>query len=227
MRALVGLVPVIVFALSSCGQTGASPGAGAPDDSGVVTASNGVAATCHPTCSTAADCGTPGDPLYDPSHFACQAGICQWLGCRSPSECSAEAHGGNFLCKAASGAAPTCVPACQRPADCVPPGNTSALDDVNHFACTAGACVWTGCASTAECAAATHTSKVSCERPAGATAPTCVPTCATANDCVMQSGGALGDASHYACQAHRCQWLGCKSTTECTKALASSRYVCE
>ena len=43
----------------------------------------------------------------------------------------------------------------------------------------------------------------------------------------MQGGGTLGDVSHFACRANRCEWLGCKSTTECTTALASSKYVCE
>ncbi len=225
MRALMGLVPVTVYALASCGTAGSVPN---PDDSGDTLDSNAQVATCHPTCSTAADCGAPGDPLYDPSHFACKAGLCQWLGCRSASECSSEAHGGNFLCQtAAAGQPPGCVPACQRPADCVPPGTPAGLEDASHFSCISGACFWTGCRSTAECVTATQTNKVSCERPSGAPANTCVPTCNTAADCVMQGSGTLGNINHYACRSNRCQWLGCKSTTECTQALASSRYVCE
>jgi hypothetical protein len=221
MRGLLGLVPITVFALASCGT------AGSTSDPGNTTTSNTQAATCRPTCSTAADCGMAGDPLYDPSHFACQKGRCEWLGCNSAAECSAEAHGGNFVCRS-TGGAPSCTPSCRTPADCVPPNAAGvALEDASHFACTNGACVWLGCRSTAECAAATHATKVACDQPAGAPAPTCVPTCTSAADCAMQGTGILGDASHYTCVAGRCQWLGCKSTMECTVALASSKYVCE
>jgi hypothetical protein len=223
MRSLLGLVSVVVFALASCGM-----GATAPDDPPVETAGNGVAASCHATCNTAADCGTPGDPLYDPNHFTCQAGLCQWQGCRSASECNAEGHGSHFVCRAAAAGPPSCAPACQKPSDCVPPGApTPSLQDASHYTCAAGACVWTGCRSTSECVAATHDSQVSCEAAAGEPVRACVPTCKVATDCVVPGSGKLGDAHHYACQSGRCQWLGCKSTLECTTALSSSKYVCE
>jgi hypothetical protein len=225
MRALFALVIFGVFGAASCGTTGSVPA----DDSGNMTDSSGHVANCQPTCSTAADCGAPGDPLYDSTHFACQAGICTWLGCRAASECTTSAHGGKFLCKAeAPGQPPSCMSACQHPADCVPAGaSVVGLNDASHFACNAGACEWLGCRSQAECVSATGTSQVACERPAGAPASTCVPTCSTASDCAMQGGGTLSDANHYACKSGRCQWLGCKSTAECRMALASSRYVCE
>jgi hypothetical protein len=225
MRALLALVPVTVFALASCGSGNPTPSATGDPDS---TMGNGPPLSCHPTCSAASDCGAPGDPLYDPSHFACQAGLCEWLGCRSASECTSEAHGGTFLCQSAGGgAAAACVPACQAAADCVPPGNTTVLQDVHHFACNGGVCVWLGCASTAECATALNTTKVACDLSGGGPTPACEPTCTSSADCVMQGGGLLSDKNHYACQAGRCQWLGCKSTAECTEALASSRYVCD
>jgi hypothetical protein len=228
MKALFARVLVMVVAQASCASHETKTSAAAIDAGVVSITSGGASATCRPTCTTATDCGLPGDPLYDPSHFACQAGLCQWLGCKAASECSAEAHGGNFLCQKAAGApAPSCVPACQRPADCVPRGNTNPLSDERHFACTAGACVWRGCASAADCSAALHTAKVACEALPGAPAPTCVPTCTVPSDCVMAGRGALGDASHFACQAGTCQWLGCKSTAECVQALQSSKYVCE
>jgi hypothetical protein len=224
MRSLLALLPV--FAMASC-DTGDAKTSSAPGAGGNTVASSVRTATCVETCSAAADCGTPGDPLYDPSHFACQSGRCQWLGCKAASECSAEAHGGNFLCQATAGGPPSCVPACQKPADCVPPGNTTTLDDANHFACTAGACVWLGCQSTTECVAATSTTKVACQQPAGSPTRTCVPTCATANDCGSPNGGVLGNSGHYACVAQQCQWLGCKSSAECVQALQSSNYVCQ
>jgi len=228
MKARFGLAPAMVFALAGCASHETKTSAALIDAGEISVTSSGATATCRPSCATVSDCGVPGDPLYGPSHFACQAGLCQWLGCKAASECTAEAHGGNFLCRKAPGApAPSCVPACQRAADCVPPGNANSLDDASHFACTAGACVWRGCASTADCSTALHTAKVACETPPGAPAPTCVPTCRAASDCVVAGEGALGDLSHYACQAGRCQWLGCKSTAECVQALQSSKYVCE
>ena len=84
-----------------------------------------------------------------------------------------------------------------------------------------------GMRAAAECSQAVHTSKVSCEEPHGAPAPTCVPTCTTASDCVIPGSGKLGDVHHYACRAGRCQWLGCRSTQECRTAMSSNSYVCE
>jgi hypothetical protein len=224
------LVPVTLFAMASCGTeaTKQAPSSNRGGGSGTTTTtSNHHVATCQATCSTAADCGKANDPLYDQNHFACTGGFCQWLGCKSASECSAEAHGGNFLCKSNGSATPACIPACNQPADCVPPGQSGALNDASHFACVQGACQWLGCRSTAECAGALHTSKVSCEQPPGAPGSTCVPTCATAADCVTQGSGLLGDKNHFACVSARCQWLGCKSNTECTQALSSNNYICE
>ncbi len=226
MRAVLAMVPVTLFAMASCG-TGDSRPSSAAGTGGDTVESGAHTPACLPTCATVADCGTPGDPLYDPSHFACRSGLCQWLGCKAASECSAEAHGGSFLCQAPPGGPPACVPACQRPADCVPPGNTAVIDNASHFVCNAGACVWLGCQSTAECVATVNTTKVSCEQPPGAPGRTCVPTCTTASDCGSPQGGPLGDSSHYACVAQRCQWLGCKSSAECTQALQSSHYVCQ
>lgn len=228
MKALSALVLFTIFALASCTSHETKTSAALFDGGAISVTSGGVTPTCRPACATAADCGMPGDPLYDPSHFSCQAGLCEWRGCTAASQCSAEAHGGNFLCQRAAGSpVPIRVPACQKSSDCVPPGNTDPLTNANHFACNAGACVWLGCASAADCSAAVHTPNVACERTPGAPAPTCVPTCTAASDCAMGGQGPLGDSSHYACQAGRCEWLGCKSTAECVQALQSSKFVCE
>jgi hypothetical protein len=119
---------------------------------------------------------------------------------------------------------PSCTPTCTKAADCADQGST--LGDASHYACNAGRCQWLGCTSTAECTSALKSDKVICEKPPGAPVADCVPTCATAADCAGQ-GSPLVDASHYACNAGRCQWLGCKSTAECTSALKSDRVVCE
>jgi hypothetical protein len=229
MKGVLALVPIALFAVANCGTDTAKrpPSSRGGGSSATTTTTNHHMATCQATCSTASDCGKANDPLYDSAHFACNSGVCQWQGCRSASECSSEAHGGKFLCKANGGGVPSCVPACEKPADCVPPGQSGALNDASHFACNEGACQWLGCKSSAECASALHTSKVSCEEPAGAPARTCVPTCSSPADCVTQGAGLLGDKNHYACVSQRCEWLGCKSTAECTQALSSSHYICQ
>jgi len=228
MRSVLALVPVALFAAASCGvaeMTTSPPGDNNGTDLGP---SYGHVPSCTPSCSKQADCGTPGDPLYDPSHFACKAGACVWQGCKSANECKTAAHGGNFVCTASEGTpVPSCIPACHKPADCVAPGNTDAMGDASHFACNAGACVWIGCKSNSECASSLHTNKVACQQTAGSSTKTCVPTCAKASDCATSQGGLLTDASHFTCNGGVCQWLGCKSTTECAQTLQSSRYVCE
>jgi hypothetical protein len=229
MKALLALVPITVFAAASCGTGVMTVSPPDPSDSGsVATPTTGHVATCVATCTAAADCGTPGDPLYDPSHFTCAAGQCVWQGCKAASECSAEAHGGSFVCQAMDGSpVPACALACHAPADCVASGNTNPLDDASHFACTKGACEWLGCTSTADCTAGTGTNQVACVAPPGSSTKTCVPTCAKASDCASSQGGPLTDASHYACKGGTCEWLGCKSTAECTQVLMSIKYVCE
>ena len=232
MRSLLALVPFTLFAAASCGvaeyQT-SPPQSNDDNGSGTdVGSAHGHVPACTPSCTRAADCGTPGDPLYDSSHFTCNAGACVWQGCRAASECKAEAHGGSFACQVAAGdTVPSCVPACRKASDCVAPGNTIAMGDASHFICNAGACQWTGCQSTAECAASLRTNKVACQQLDGAPTKTCVPTCATAADCASSQGGALTSASHYACKSGVCEWLGCQSTTECVQSLQSARVVCK
>jgi hypothetical protein len=229
MRALLALVPVTVFAAARCGTSAMTTSPPDPSDDGSSADPNSAhVPTCVESCQAATECGTPGDPLYDPSHFTCAAGVCVWQGCKSASACSEEAHGGGFVCQASGGSpVPACVPACQKPADCVQPGSTEALYDASHFACVGGACAWLGCRSATECAASAGTQKVTCAQPAGDATKTCVPTCAKASDCASSQGGVLTSAGHYACKGGMCEWLGCKSTAECTQALQSSTYVCK
>ena len=223
MKAWFCLVPFTLFALAHCGSEDPAPGAGGKDTT--TQAGSGPPRSCRPTCTTAADCGTPGQPLQDSSHFACEAGRCEWLGCLSASECSSILQTPDVTCAAAPGdPVPVCVDTCQTAADCAVSGST--LSDAAHFACTGGKCQWTGCKSTTECQAALGSNRYACEKPAGANTPMCVPTCQTAADCAIP-GSPLNDQSHYACKANRCEWLGCKSTAECKSALSVSKVVCE
>jgi hypothetical protein len=216
---------LVIAACSSSEPKGVAP---APAVGGDMTdGDGGRVAQCHPTCAAASDCAVPGSALDDASHFACTAGTCAWQGCRSDAECNTDTTSGapHLVCRPGAGSpVPTCVPGCSAASDCAEAGD--ALTDASHFTCQAGACVWQGCASTAECASSLHVQKVVCETLPGAPAPTCEPTCATAADCAT-SGAPLEDASHFACKSGRCEWLGCKSTADCTGALHSAHFVCE
>jgi len=225
MKSLRALASTTVLVLAACGSGGGSKPA--PEGSGNQTDSGGHVAQCHPTCNTAADCAVPGSALDSASHFTCTGGTCNWQGCQSDAECNADAPSGapHLLCRAGQGApVPSCVPGCSTAADCATAG--APLADASHFACNAGVCAWQGCKSTAECASALHVQKVVCETPPGAPAAMCEPTCNTAADCA-HAGEPLQDVSHFACKAGRCEWLGCKSTSDCTGGLHSSHFVCQ
>lgn len=180
--------------------------------------------TCQTACKTAQDCAIPKNPLGDQNHYACTQGLCQWKGCTSTAECQAAAKTDKVVCEKAPGAPISdCVPTCTAGADC---GNSQIpLSGPDHFTCTANRCQWKGCASTAECRTALKNDKLVCEKAAGAPFADCEPVCTTAADCAAP-GEAMTDASHFACTAGRCQWLGCKSDDECRAALRGAKYVC-
>jgi hypothetical protein len=226
VKALFCLVAFTVFALANCGKDGSVEGPPLPEGNDTTTtAGQGHPKTCKPTCKTASDCGQSGEALQDASHFACEAGRCTWLGCKSTSECASALHTSDVTCATTPGQdVPICVATCQSPADCAVAGNT--LGDASHFACEAGQCRWTGCKSTSECAAALGTTKTTCGKPSGEATPICLPTCQKAADCAIP-GTPMNDAGHFACKAGKCEWLGCKSTAECSAALHLANVVCE
>ncbi len=45
--------------------------------------------------------------------------------------------------------------------------------------------------------------------------PNCLESCSTPAECVV-AGSPLFEVDNYACDANRCRWLGCTSTSECT-----------
>jgi hypothetical protein len=224
MKALFALVPVTLFALASCGSGETKPTSSAGGDPST-TSGSGQLRTCRPTCTTAADCAVPGQPLQDAGHFTCKANRCEWLGCQSANECQSALQTSKVTCATEPGAeVASCVVTCNAAADCAIQG--SPLGDASHFACNAGKCTWTGCKSTSECQSAAGSNNYVCETPPGASTATCLPTCQTPADCAVP-GSKLNDASHYACQANRCVWQGCKNTTECAADLHASNVVCE
>lgn len=53
---------------------------------------------CMKRCTSPASCVVPNSsPLYDASHYACEAGYCRYTGCRSTSECAGAGLAG-YLC---------------------------------------------------------------------------------------------------------------------------------
>lgn len=108
--------------------------------------------------ATAADCATgPAGSIIDAKNYACDAGVCRWLGCLSTAECVATHNSQAWTCEAAFGATvPTCWPTCVRncwhtcttPSDCATP---SAPYDADNYDCVSGICQWTGCNTNAEC----------------------------------------------------------------------------
>jgi len=226
MKALLALVPVTIFAIASCGSGETQTSSSSPSGGDPSTASgSGARRTCRATCSTAADCAVPGEPLQDASHFTCKSGRCEWRGCQSASDCQTALQTSKVTCATESGAeVASCVATCAAAADCAVPG--SGLTDAGHFACAGGKCTWTGCKSSHECQSALQSSRYVCEKPPGGNTAGCLPTCQTPADCAIP-GSALNNAAHFACKASRCEWLGCKTTTECAAELHTSNVVCE
>jgi hypothetical protein len=121
--------------------------------------------TCVPGCQKASDCVPPNaaaNPLADASHFACNAGACEWKGCKSNNECATAFKSSRMVCEQPEGApGKTCVTTCSTAADCAIPG--APLSDKTHFACKAGRCEWLGCKSTQDCKSALMSNRVVCE----------------------------------------------------------------
>jgi hypothetical protein len=117
--------------------------------------------TCYETCSAPADCATAGIALYSASHYACDNGRCDYLGCQATSECTAAYQKPNYACGAIPGAAvPTCYETCSAPADCATAG--IALYSASHWACDTGRCDYQGCQSSGECTAAYQKPNYAC-----------------------------------------------------------------
>lgn len=115
---------------------------------------------------------------------------------------------------------PACVLTCAGPADCATP---TVLTDEGNWACTASRCEYTGCQTSVECQQGLFNANYVCE-PGPGGLPTCTLTCNTTADCATAT--ALTDADNWACAQNRCQYLGCKSDSECQEALLNPAYSC-
>jgi hypothetical protein len=186
-------------------------------------------AFCRIGCAAPADCATAGVALYDASHYACEAGLCRWTGCRADDECRAVFMRADYACRDVGGLA-QCVQTCATATDC---GSGTAAFDGDNYECRGGVCTYTGCRDDVECAATFSSSRYVCRRASlpdtGLPIPTaernCVLGCASASDCAQASGAF--DADNYTCSAEgACVYAGCRDDAECCASFMADRYVC-
>ena len=177
---------------------------------------------CGFTCATPGDCIQP-SPLYTPEHFECNEGVCEWQGCVDDGECQAAYANPFYRCGEVEGSSvPTCYQACPDDvAQCFLP---SPLYDNDNWACNAGRCEWQGCVDDMECVQAFENGGYVCDTEGGGT-PTCVGTCDDPTDC--QQPSPLYDANNWACEDHRCRWVGCMGDMECMDAYMSGNAACD
>jgi hypothetical protein len=231
-RAVMVVMAAVVLAAAACGggggngdDDGSSDGDGGGGGNGDGGGGNGdgggggadAAAplpVCVPSCSVAADCASgPAGSIIDANNYACDAGVCRWLGCLSTAECVATYGTQAWTCEAAFGAAvPTCWPTCTSASQCANPN--SPLLGADNYACDGGKCRWLGCNDTAECTQANMSSAWTCRETGGAgTMRGCFQTCNAPGDCATAS--APYDADNYDCVGGVCQWTGCNTSGEC------------
>jgi hypothetical protein len=200
---------------TATGTDSAQTDSGATDsgsDSGSDSGTTSSLDYCYQGCSRPADCATA-SVAYDADNYTCTAsGACEYTGCNSTAECQSSL-GATYVCTQRGGM-DLCMQGCATATDC---GYTNAgvLYDSSHYACNSGACDWTGCKSTAECAALG--SNYTCADQSGL--PTCLQTCVTPADCA--TAGLAYDADNYACSAGTCEYLGCNDDTECVDLLGA------
>ncbi len=121
--------------------------------------------TCQTKCTTVSDCAIPGSAAYSEDNWACDAGTCKYVGCKSDSECSSSI-GAGYVCRKAPWFDPTnplVVPTCQK--SCAIASNcatTSAAYDTDNYACESGLCRYIGCNSDEECRSSLMKSNYAC-----------------------------------------------------------------
>jgi hypothetical protein len=104
---------------------------------------------CLRRCESRTDCDH-GRVLGRPENFACEEGLCVWLGCMSDSECAEAYFDPSWGCvPSPTPGISDCRLRCTVVADCVR-YELPAIDEDN-FRCTDGLCEYLGCHSTEEC----------------------------------------------------------------------------
>lgn len=179
---------------------------------------------CLHTCSAASDCAL-GGPTTDADNYACSAGKCEWLGCKSTAECVALSMNPSWACGVIAdiSSVPSCYHTCGAAADCE---MGSPLYGADNYACSSGLCKWLGCTTSDECAQAYNSPDYVCGLVNGSTYKTCYKNCVSAGDCAL-AGAPLFGADNYACNSGKCEWQGCNTSTECADTYMNPSYVCD
>lgn len=193
-----------------------------PTDAGFASADAGFLSfpSCLPACSSPADCAL-GAPGYGAANYQCDRGACVWIGCLSEADCSSVP---GTTCVATPGTTMrTCQRRCSTPSECA---STSPAYDADNYACTSGICEYTGCNSTAECAASISDARIRCGRLPSWTFSACLFGCTSAADCAMTGAGPAFDADNYRCTSGVCEFIGCHNAQECSSSFGNRPYVC-
>jgi hypothetical protein len=205
---------------------GSTGGGGAGQGGNASTGGNGTGGefaalpTCLLSCVAVSDCATP-NALTDEDNWACDADLCEYLGCQSTEECQVALSSGDYVCENIGGPTSTCVHTCAQASDCA---TNSALTDADNWSCEGQRCKYVGCQSTNECQQVYANPDYVCETAPGVPIPQCLHTCATSADCATPS--AVTDADNWSCDQNRCLYLGCQGNPECQEAYANPDYVC-
>ncbi len=103
---------------------------------------------CLSACAVPADCALQsGAEAYSADNYACDAGVCVYLGCLSDAECAESFLSDDYACDATQ-PIPSCMRKCSAPEDCA---IASPAYDGDNWQCKAGFCVYQGCNTQAEC----------------------------------------------------------------------------
>lgn len=171
-------------------------------------------AICLAGCDTPADCDAYDGQYtaYDSNHYSCIDGGCNWLGCNSHAEC-AELQPDYRCHPMPFSDLKSCVPGCSTQADCGVAA-AGALYDQDNYQCEAGACVYTGCNTDAECQDSMGASSV-CVDPFEIGQSNCYTSCSAQEDCGLSGASAAYDADNYNCESGLCLYAGCRNDAEC------------
>jgi len=170
---------------------------------------------CARSCNTALDCDFDSKP-YDLDNHNCISGACEWTGCNTDVEC--DDHSPGSVCTTSPFGPDYCTMGCSTVSDC---DLGSAPYDADNFDCVSGACVYSGCNSTAECLTVHFEGTVCAEDPASGI-DNCVMGCSTTVDCDL--GFSSYGSENHECINGGCVYSGCNTDEECDDFMAG--YVC-
>jgi len=120
---------------------------------------------------------------------------------------------------------PTCMEACETPADCV--SDTPSLYGQDNFVCEDGHCVYVGCHIDGECEEVYGEGYGCCDNPGNSNIPACVRLCEDEGDCAVEYGLGAYDYDNYECMdIGYCRYLGCHDSDECYETHGTEDYQC-